>query len=54
MFYFENNILEKMLYCKYLEIDFNKKLSWEGCRKRQMGGWKSFYTFQNRCREVEL
>ena len=40
---------------KYLGIDFNKSLSWEGCReKRTLGGWKTFYAFQNRSREVEL
>jgi hypothetical protein len=40
---------------KYFGIDFNKNLSWEGCRKkRTLGGWKAFYAFQNRCREAEL
>ena len=44
-----------MVDYKYLGIDFNKNLSWEGCRKkRTLGGWKAFYAFQNRCREAEL
>jgi hypothetical protein len=54
-FYFEGNIIEEVANYKYLGIDFNKNLSWEGCRKkRTLGGWKAFYAFQNRCREVEL
>jgi len=54
-FYFEGNILEQVVDYKYLEIDFNKNLSWNGCRKkRTLGDWKAFYVFQNRCREAEL
>ena len=54
-FYFEDNTLEVVEYYKYLEIDFNKSLSWEGCRKKiTLGAWKAFYAFQNRCREAEL
>jgi hypothetical protein len=54
-FYFEGNTLEEVAYYKYLEIDFNKNLSWEGCRKkRTLRGWKAFYAFQNRCKEAEL
>ena len=52
-FYFEGNILEEVADYKYLRIDFNKNLSWDGCRKkRTSGGWKAFYAFQNRCRET--
>jgi hypothetical protein len=54
-FYFEGNTLEEVEDYKYLGVDFNKNLSWEGCRKkRTLGGWKAFYAFQNRCREAEL
>jgi hypothetical protein len=54
-FYFEGNTLDEVVDYKYLEIDFNKNLSWEGCRKkRTLGGWKAFYAFQNRCREEKL
>jgi hypothetical protein len=54
-FYFEGNTLEEVADYKYLGIDFNKNQSWEGCRKkRTLVGWKAFYAFQNRCREVEL
>jgi hypothetical protein len=54
-FYFEGNILEEVADYKYLGIDFNRNLSWDGCRKkRTLGGWKAFYSFQNRCREAEL
>jgi hypothetical protein len=54
-FYFEGNTLDEVADYKYLGIDFNKNLSWEGCRKkRTLGGWKVFYAFQNRCREAEL
>jgi hypothetical protein len=52
-FYFKGNTLEEVEDYKYLGIDFNKNLSWEGCRKkRTLGGWKAFYVFQNRCREA--
>lgn len=52
-FYFEGNILEEVADYKYLGIDFNKNLRWNGCRKkRTFGGWKAFYAFQNRCREA--
>lgn len=45
-FSFEGTILEEVVDYKYLEIDFNKNLSWEGCRKKRMlGGWKAFYAF---------
>jgi hypothetical protein len=54
-FYFEGNILEEVADYKYLGIDFNRNLSWDGCRKkRTLGGWKAFYSFQNRRREAEL
>jgi hypothetical protein len=54
-FYFERRTLEEVADYKYLGIDFNKNLSWEGCRKkRTLGGWKVFYAFQNRCREAKL
>ena len=55
-FYFEDNILEVVEDYKYLGIDFNKSLGWEGYRrkKRTMGDWKAFYAFQNRCREAKL
>jgi hypothetical protein len=54
-FYFEGNTLEEVVDYKYPRIDFNKNLSWEGCRKkRTLGGWKAFYAFQNRCREAKL
>ena len=47
--------MEAVADYKYLVIDFNKNLSWNGCRKkRTLGGWKAFYAFQNRCRETEL
>ena len=53
--YFEGNILEEVVDYKYLGINFNKNLSWNGCRKkRTLGGWKAFYAIQNRCREAEL
>jgi len=45
-FYFEGNTLDEVADYKYLGIDFNKNLSWEGCRKkRTLGGWKAFYAF---------
>jgi len=45
-FYFEGNILEEVADCKCLRIDFNKNLSWNGCRKkRTLEGWKTFYVF---------
>jgi hypothetical protein len=54
-FYFEGITLDEVADYKYLGIDFNKNLSWEGCRKkRTLGGWKALYAFQNRCREAEL
>jgi len=54
-FYFEGNILEEVADYKYLRIDFNKNLSWNGCRKkRTLWGCKTFYAFQNTCREAEL
>ena len=54
-FYFEGNILEEVADYKYLGMDFNRNLSWDGCRKkRTLGGWKAFYALQNRCREAEL
>ena len=54
-FYFEDKTLEVVEDYKYLRIDFNKSLSWEGCRKkRSLGGWKAFYAFQNRCKEADL
>jgi hypothetical protein len=47
--------LEEVVDYKYLGIDFNRNLSWDGCRKkRTLGGWKTFYAFQNMCREAEL
>jgi len=53
--YFEDNTLEEVTDYKYLRIDFNKRLSWEGCRKKgTLGGWKTFYAFQNRCRKAKL
>ena len=55
MFFFEGNILEEVNEYKYLEIDFNKQLNWEDCKKRRnLGGWKALYALQNRCREAEL
>ncbi|XP_059077995.1 uncharacterized protein LOC131876576 [Cryptomeria japonica] len=54
-FYFEGSILEEVADYKYLGIDFNQSLSWEGCRKkRTLGGWKALYALQNRCAEAEL
>jgi hypothetical protein len=54
-FYFEGNIMEEVADYKYLGIDFNRNLSLDGCRKKKtLGGWKTFYAFQNRCREAEL
>jgi hypothetical protein len=54
-FYFEVNTLEEVEDYKYLRIYFNKNLSWEDCKKkRTLGGWKSFYAFQNRCIEAKL
>jgi hypothetical protein len=54
-FYFEGITLQEVANYKYIGIDFNKNLCWEGCRnKRTLGGWKAFYAFQNRCREAEL
>jgi hypothetical protein len=54
-FYFEGNTLEEVEDYKYLRIDFNKNLSWEGCRKKiTLGGCNAFYAFQNRCREAKL
>ena len=54
-FYFESSILEELADYKYLRIDFNKNLSWNGRRKkRTLGHWKAFYAFQNKCRETEL
>ncbi|XP_057855964.2 uncharacterized protein LOC131065484 [Cryptomeria japonica] len=54
-FYFEGSILEEVLDYKYLGIDFNKNLNWDGCRKKRiLGGWKAWYALQNRCREAEL
>jgi hypothetical protein len=54
-FYFERNTLDEVADYEYLRIDFNKNLSWEGCRKKiNLGCWKVFYAFQNRCREEEL
>lgn len=54
-FYFDDKTLQVLTEYKYLEIDFNNKLSWEGCRKkRTLGGWKDLYALQNRCRETEL
>ena len=39
---------------KYLIIDFNRNLKWNGCRKKiTLGGWKAFYALQNKRREVE-
>jgi hypothetical protein len=35
-FYFEGNILEEFADYKYLGIDFNRNLSWEGCRKKEL------------------
>jgi len=53
-FYFEGSVLEEFVDYKYLGIDFNENLSWDGCRKkRTLGGWKVFHAFQNRCREAE-
>jgi hypothetical protein len=38
-FYFEGNTLKEVTDYKYLRIDFNKNLIWEGCRKkRTLGG----------------
>jgi hypothetical protein len=34
-FYFEGNTLDEVAYYKYFGIDFNKNLSWEGCRKKR-------------------
>jgi hypothetical protein len=54
-FYFEGITVHEVADYKYLRIEFNKNLSWEGCRKkRTLGGWKALYAFQNRCREAEL
>ena len=45
-FYFEGNILEEVVDYKYLGIDFNKNLSWNGCRKkRTLGGLESILCF---------
>ena len=33
-FYFGGSILEEVAYYKYLGIDFNRNLSWDGCRKK--------------------
>lgn len=55
IFFFEDNILEEINEYKYLEIDFNNKLNWEDYRKKRLlGGWKTLYALQNRCREAEL
>ncbi len=54
-FYFEGNILEEVANYKYIGIEFNKNLSWDGCRKKiTLGRWKPFYAFKNRCREAKL
>lgn len=54
-FFFEGNIHEKVNEYKYLEIDFNNKLNWEGCRKKKnLRGCKALYALQNRCRETKL
>ena len=38
-FYFEENTLEVVEDYKYLGIDLNESLSWEGCKKkRTLGG----------------
>lgn len=45
-FYFEGNILEEATDYKYLGIDFNRNISWDGCRnKKTLGCWKAFYAF---------
>jgi len=49
--YLEGNILEEVADYKYLGIDFNKNLSWNGVERKEFwGGWKALYAFQNRCR----
>lgn len=54
-FFFEDNILEEVNEYKYLGIDFNNKLNGENCRKKRiLGGWKTLYALQNKCRETEL
>ena len=54
-FFFEGKVFEEVNEYKYLGIDFNNKLNWEDFRKKRiLGGWKSLYALQNRCREVEL
>jgi hypothetical protein len=46
-FYFEGNILEEVADYKYLRIDFNRNLSWDGCRKkRTLGVGKHFILFK--------
>jgi hypothetical protein len=35
-FYFEGSTLEEVADYKYLGIDFNKNLSWEGCRRKEL------------------
>ena len=34
-FYFEGNIMEEVVNYKYLVIDLNINLSWDGCRKKR-------------------
>ena len=53
-FFFEGNILEELNEYKYLGINF-KNNYWEDYRKKRiLGGWKTLYSLQNRCRKTEL
>ena len=46
-FYFEGNILEEVVDYKYLQIDFNKNISWNGCIKKiTLGVGKHFMLFK--------
>lgn len=54
-FFFEGNILEELNEYKYLEIDINKKLNLDDCKKKIiLGGSKALYALQNICREANL
>jgi hypothetical protein len=54
-FIYCNNNLEEVTSYKYLGIDFHHKLIWNySIDKRIIGGWKTYYGFENNCKSTDV
>ena len=54
-FVYDNNNLEEVISYKYLGIDIHHKLNWNySIGKMIIGGWTTYYGFENNCKLVDL